>query len=48
MCIRDSYKDGHYELRGEGITLDSAGLVDRWESWVDKYPICLLYTSRCV
>ncbi|HVC42696.1 MAG TPA: phosphopyruvate hydratase [Candidatus Saccharimonadales bacterium] len=36
------YRDGHYELRGEGITLDSAGLVDRWVTWVDKYPIVSL------
>ena len=36
------YKDGRYELRGEGITLDAAGLVDRWESWVGKYPIVSL------
>ncbi len=36
------YKDGHYELRGEGITLDAAGMVDRWVSWVDKYPIVSL------
>ena len=36
------YKDGQYELRGEGITLDAAGMVDRWESWVDKYPIVSL------
>jgi enolase len=36
------FKDGHYELRGEGITLDPAGMVDRWESWVNKYPIVSL------
>jgi enolase len=36
------YKDDHYELRGEGITLDAAGMVDRWESWVAKYPIVSL------
>ena len=36
------YKDGHYELRGEGITLDASRLVDRWEEWVDKYPIVSL------
>jgi enolase 1/2/3 len=36
------YKDGRYELRGEGITLDAAGMVDRWESWVNKYPIVSL------
>ncbi len=36
------YKDGRYELRGERITLDAAGLVDRWESWVGKYPIVSL------
>jgi enolase len=36
------FKDGRYELRGEGITLDPAAMVDRWESWVDKYPIVSL------
>ena len=36
------YKDGRYELRGEGITLDAAGMVDRWETWVNKYPIVSL------
>ena len=36
------YKDGRYELRGEGTTLDAAGLVDRWESWCGKYPIVSL------
>jgi enolase len=36
------YKDGRYELRGEGTTLDAAGMVDRWESWCAKYPIVSL------
>jgi enolase len=36
------YEDGHYELRGERITLDAAGLVDRWEKWAGKYPILSL------
>jgi enolase len=33
------YKDGRYELKGEGRTLDSAGMVDLWASWADRYPI---------
>jgi enolase len=33
------YKDGQYQLRGEGRTLDSAGLTELWASWVDRYPI---------
>ncbi len=33
------YEDGHYVLRGEGRTLESAELVDLWEAWCDKYPI---------
>ena len=36
------YSDGRYALRGEGITLDSAGLVDRWANWVENYPIVSL------
>ena len=33
------YRDGRYELRGEGRTLDSAGMVDLWGQWCDRYPI---------
>ena len=33
------YHDGRYELRGEGRTLDSAGMVDLWSQWCDRYPI---------
>ncbi|HEX6538679.1 MAG TPA: phosphopyruvate hydratase [Candidatus Dormibacteraeota bacterium] len=33
------YDDGRYELRGEGRTLDSAGMVDLWSQWCDRYPI---------
>jgi enolase len=32
-------RDGRYELRGEGLTMTSAQLSDRWTSWVDKYPV---------
>ncbi len=36
------YSEGRYQLRGEGTTLDAAGMVDRWESWCDRYPIVSL------
>jgi enolase len=31
-----------YRLAKEGRTLDSAELIDLWESWVDRYPIVSL------
>ncbi|HEY8681424.1 MAG TPA: phosphopyruvate hydratase [Candidatus Dormibacteraeota bacterium] len=33
------FKDGQYELAGEGRTLDPAGLVDLYAGWVERYPI---------
>jgi len=33
------YRDGKYVLKGEGRTLDSAGMVQYLESLVDRYPI---------
>jgi enolase len=33
------YRDGAYELRGEGRTLSARELVDLYEDWVGKYPI---------
>ncbi|MEO0392170.1 MAG: phosphopyruvate hydratase [Pseudomonadota bacterium] len=33
------YKNGKYELEGEGVSLDSAGMVDYWAKLVGKYPI---------
>ena len=36
------FHDGRYELRGEGRTLDAAGMVDLWEGWCDRYPIVSL------
>jgi enolase len=33
------YDSGRYTLKGEGRTLDSAGLVELWASWVERYPI---------
>jgi enolase len=33
------YKGGRYELKGEGRTLDSAGMVELWASWCERYPI---------
>jgi enolase len=33
------FKDGRYQLAGEGKTLDAAGMVDFLEGLVDRYPI---------
>jgi enolase len=33
------YQDGKYVLAGEGRTLDSAGMVEFYQTLVDKYPI---------
>jgi enolase len=30
---------GQYRLATENLTLDSAGLIDLWSSWLDRYPI---------
>ncbi|GAB3040794.1 MULTISPECIES: phosphopyruvate hydratase [Oleiagrimonas] len=33
------YKDGKYDLAGEGKAYDSAGFIDVLAGWCDKYPI---------
>ena len=33
------YRDGRYELAGEGRSLEAAELIDRWASWIDHYPV---------
>jgi enolase len=33
------YKDGKYHLKADGLTLNSAQMVDLYATWVDKYPI---------
>ena len=33
------YKDGKYVLKGEGRTLDGAGLVELYRDWSKRYPI---------
>jgi enolase len=33
------YRDGHYELTGEGLRLTAGELIDRWASWIDRYPV---------
>ncbi|MFN7572995.1 MAG: phosphopyruvate hydratase [Betaproteobacteria bacterium] len=33
------FKNGKYEMEGEGLSLDSAGLTDLLATWCDKYPI---------
>ena len=36
------FRDGAYQLAGEGRTLRSSELVDYWEQLIDRYPIVLL------
>ena len=33
------YRDGRYQLTGEGRSLDVQELVDRWATWIDRYPV---------
>ena len=33
------YKDGKYNLKGEGRTLDAAGLANLYQDWIGRYPI---------
>jgi enolase len=33
------YKDGRYNLKGEGRSLDAAALVQLYEDWTGRYPI---------
>jgi enolase len=33
------YRDGRYELSGEGLSLEAEELVDRWARWIDRYPV---------
>jgi enolase len=33
------FKDGQYVLKGEGRTLDDAGLVELYREWIKRYPI---------
>jgi len=39
VAASEFYKDGLYDLAGEGRKLDSAGLIDLLAGWVDRYPI---------
>ena len=39
VAASEFYRDGLYDLAGEGRKLDSAGLIDMLAAWVDKYPI---------
>jgi len=33
------FRDGAYHLEAEGKTLDSAGMIEYWADWVERYPI---------
>jgi enolase len=33
------YRDGRYQLTGEGRSLEVRELVDRWATWIDRYPV---------
>jgi enolase len=36
------YREGRYELKGEGRSLSTQELIDLWESWANKYPVISL------
>jgi enolase len=38
-AVSEIFKDGKYELKGEGRTLDSKQMVQYWTELADKYPI---------
>jgi enolase len=33
------YRDGRYQLSGEGRTLTVEELIERWASWIERYPV---------
>jgi enolase len=33
------YRDGRYQLAGEGRSLEPGELIDRWANWIDRYPV---------
>ena len=33
------YKDGQYHLKADGLTLNTAQIIDLYATWVDKYPV---------
>jgi enolase len=33
------YRNHRYQLKGEGTSFDNRQLIDRWKSWVDRYPV---------
>jgi len=39
VAASEFYKDGRYDLKGEGRTLDAAGMTDLLLDWCNKYPI---------
>lgn len=39
VAASEFYKDGRYELKSEGKSLDSAEFADYLAAWVEKYPI---------
>jgi enolase len=39
VAASEFYKDGVYDLEGEGKKLDSNGVIDMLEGWVKQYPI---------
>jgi len=39
LAASELYRDGVYDLAGEGRELDAAGLIELLARWVDQYPI---------
>ncbi len=39
VAASEIYEDGKYVLAGEGRSLDASGMIDLYETWIEKYPI---------
>ena len=42
VASSEFFTDNRYELKGEGLSLDSKGLVELYTSYCDKFPILSL------
>lgn len=42
IAATELYKEGGYELAGEGRTLDASGLAELYGQWLDRYPLVSL------
>ena len=47
VAASEFYKNGKYELAGEGKTLDSKGMIDYYQDLIDKFPIVSIEDALC-